>query len=416
MKYYVLKIKNPCKIKIKYIFYCIIMATVSITTEKYISLEGISDYWYYVLIFIVLLCTITIHEQSNVKKRKLSKCIIFYSGLIVISFINSTLIWKQPIMISLIVHSCLIIPLFYYPLISIIRYISIDTTKHIFELLGIFVSLVTIFQKRVYPDIQFLMNIGMRNGKLRIISGSSLVVFAFIIAFSDLISKRKCRKCLLLVCALLLYDICFIIQTRSTIFTVIVTSIFLIWIRINKRVMSGIIKNVINFVILLIIAYLAFYYIQLVVADSIEMKEVSSIQRIGAIKFYISQLKKHPILGYGMFREDFVLGRKLTGFDYEYYIDDVGIVGYIFQFGITGFIFIVYLIIKIIANIKVISNENKIVLYGIFLYVIIKLPFNCFLNISSAMIYVPIFLAVLEVSYEEREFEICRFISGNTHL
>lgn len=409
-------LKISCKIRVKFLLYCFIMVLILVTTEKFMSLKGISDYWYHILIFVIVFSIILIPKRLSLQNGKFGGCIFFYSLMIILSLFNTMLIWKQPVKITLIVHSCVLIPLFYYPLYSIIRYISIDTVKVIFILSGVFVSLIAICQKMLYPQIQFLLNIGIRDGKFRLIAGSTLVVSAFIIAFSDLISNRKYKKTLVAICIILLYNICFIIQSRSTVFPVLIISAVLIWVKINTKFVSDIFLNIVKLILLIIVGYLAIKYIQNIVSDSINMKEASSIQRIGEINFYYNQFKKNPVLGYGLFRDDFTEGRKLTGYDLKYYVDDVGIVGYIFQFGLIGIFFMGYLTIQIIIGINNGSKKNKMLLYGILIYAILKLPFNCYLNISSAMVYVSIYLAVLEVSCNETKFEVCKFIGGNTNI
>lgn len=129
--------------------------------------------------------------------------------------------------------------------------------------------------------------------------------------------------------------------------------------------------------------------------------------RISAIEYYINQFCQHPILGMGVIDPlasnslyQLVHGgvNKFGGVG-QYYLEDVGIVGYLNQFGIIGII-IWYIILKNILAIIKRSDQNLVVQNTGFFLLICIMMISLMPTNKAPMPMLPILLTILSKNNE----------------
>lgn len=126
--------------------------------------------------------------------------------------------------------------------------------------------------------------------------------------------------------------------------------------------------------------------------------------RIEAFQYYLSYFKNNIITGIGFLdNSNAVTLAILRGPSGNRYLDDLGIIGFIFQFGLLGLIILVFIYRRIICIfLSVKDNDKKTLLCGLIIL------FTC-MNFMSAcpfdgnrMIIVPFMLAIFEYIYKQR--------------
>lgn len=269
---------------------------------------------------------------------------------------------------------------------------KVDQLKYLVMLLAVVFSLVYILQMVLYPRILFVDALSYRNG-IRIIVAGPFFSLASIIAL-DYFAATKIKKYLVFF-VILLYNIIRINQSRSMLLAEILAVaiyIFITYIENKKKNISNIFRITIAIVIMLIAAIWIVSYARTLFVSSYAIGESSTVKRLEAYSYYYSLFKEHSILGIGMIRNQFYNGWATYGVMQKLYVDDIGIVGFIAQWGCLG---ICMLYVWLRAYTKICDKVNRPFNWSILALLGALLPFNTFFNMDWGIIYTVIILLII---------------------
>lgn len=237
-------------------------------------------------------------------------------------------------------------------------------------------------------------------GKVRFFTGVYLIVIGCFITYSKII--RNCKKKYILFFIIQISEIIFVAQTRSITVGVIISLIIVTFIQIIKNR-----KNRMKFlgIILLISIIFLPYTISIINKLKSNNEDVGLIVRKNAINYMIEKSKESQFLGLGLYENSFEDFGYITGANKGYFYEDVGIFGFVFQYGFVGLIILGYIIIKIIVLTRRLGKNRISNTYYIqyCVYTIVILPFNCILNVDNQILYFLLTISLLESEFLEIE-------------
>ena len=124
--------------------------------------------------------------------------------------------------------------------------------------------------------------------------------------------------------------------------------------------------------------------------------------RINAYKYYFEHFLQYPFLGNGfLYPDSYETKLLLYGPAGHYYLDDVGVIGFIFTTGIAGLLWLIGLAIKVLKNI-VIMYKSKVLyknpeVIGVLAYIVVTMP-TLFICSYGKICFLPILLYILTPS------------------
>lgn len=247
-----------------------------------------------------------------------------------------------------------------------------DYLKKVIKYLAAIAAFLSILQVQLYNygiQILDLGDIALRGGHLRYTISGHFVSISFLITFFDFYQKRKIKDFIIL-----LLESCFFIyafQTRTVIVYLIVTLFFVfLFMNNKKRPVVVILFLGILFILAISVNVSAEKYINIFNEDGI-------IVRILAIRYFIGEFLKHPLIGMGFIdpgTNNIVLSSILYGnvgvYAGKFHLDDIGIVGLLAQQGVIGFLFYIVWMVLLFADInKIKKKEYKALFFSIWLYI-----------------------------------------------
>ncbi|WP_235805600.1 hypothetical protein [Liquorilactobacillus oeni] len=210
---------------------------------------------------------------------------------------------------------------------------------------------------------------------VRIKEPADFISFTLLIILIDVIAQNKLVfNNFLPICVEFFYLI-FVSQTR--VYIIVDTILFAVTLLILLYKYSKV-----EFIILLTFMIIIFIVgtFALIIWFTEGSRQVSYSVRMDAIRYYLGEVPKGSIFGIGFpntqWSTDVLHGNLLNFLGYEYYLDDVGIIGFYTVFGISGILIIILFIAKFIT--VVYKGYNKDV-------TVILLLFVCLTSISLFM-------------------------------
>lgn len=388
-------------IKKESIYLLVIFFIIFLNEKCFYLLDLNSSLWIYLLLIISIILII-LNIKLILKNRY--RFILFIFTFLVLNFIEicmTTLKFGQPFSLALARYKYVFIFILYIPISVILKKFKIEKLKIMIINLGTLLSILYIIQAMIYPKfILFNMYYMERANRIRFYTGSYFIIISILLNFSFLLHNFKKKYFFYLIIQIIM--LIFVSQTRSSIAILFITFILTLlmyiknfnWKKISK------ILIVIGLIIMVIMPYISALVNS--INDSLFNKnsDNGSISiRIDAQKYMIDKIKENPLLGVGMYDNSYEEAGSITGSEYKYYVADVGIIGFIFQYGILGFLIFLYLWVKmIILTYKIYKQKKENSLYYIMflLYNTMILPFNCILNIDNCVIYLIITLCMME--------------------
>ena len=324
-----------------------------------------------------------------------SKSVNLYVFIIIICFLNTTINGYLPFSNAVKGYLLLSFICLYYPLSVLIQRVSLEKAENTIILMGLIASVISILQIKFGYNILGENFIGSRDGTLRLTLSVLLQQFAGILLFYRLsLVKGVARLKLLVLFFVLCFSIFTIAQTRSASFCYLVTMLFFffkLYLQDRLKKTFGK-KNLILLCIVLAIVgiYIGYNYVSVEIGNSIEANESSSVKRMYAYEYYWGLFKEYLIAGIGI-TEGTLNALSVSGVYDKLYKDDIGIIGFLAEFGLLGLLGLVYFINSVSRKLK----QHPYLPHVIFsLQLLILLPFNCPLNIDTGIFYFALFLAM----------------------
>lgn len=399
----------------KIVFYELLITLIIIVNEKYFFLTPNFGSWTYVLLTLTVASIVVLLLRKCGVTYYFKSFIFLYLFMNVISATITILEYDQPLELAISRYRFVFFILLYFPMKYFIQKIETYNIERIIIFLAIFAALITILQKFTYGKVLFISNgIGLRDGQFRTYQSQIIVSIAIILLIQYLLESKKNLKfksrIRVVLCLIpLLYYTFFISMTRSAELCLLGTILIQVIINIDSKMKSYSSKGIwqISSILILGIAvFLGYQYAIEMLRNSIDIKEASSIIRQGAIQYYLQMFIKNPLFGYGLYSNTYSYGLVITGGDLKYFADDIGIFGFMFQYGITGILIGLYLCIRVFHKIRQFVPLEKNKYLGLSCYFILILPFSCLLNIDIGMVYICLYLACLENNSSKNYREI----------
>lgn len=383
----------------KYNFYQILMVSlIIILNNKYMYLISLKNRMYInIIIFVIFILFITIFNK-NYKYKFIHEIFIFYLIVIYTSLLSKTLL-NQSFRQILDANREMIYYVLYFPLCIIMnKEDNKNMIKKIIKILGLLFTIMIIIQYFLYPNIKFMSGVGFayRLDGYRFFGGFPLVITSFFLFVEEFFCSKKLKAKFTVIIILMIqyYYIIFITKTRNIFVAVSIAFIVLLIIQKKYRGYKKLLIMIITG--LIVTVFFKDYLIQLIEL-SLNDTTGTGQDRIEYINYVLDNISKSFYLGYGLTSPQF---EKVT-----YHIhDDIGIFGFLFEFGIFGIIILISIIFKfILMTLKIYRiNPNKSYYFIIYIvYTIIIMPFNCVLNVGELIIFFIISLTLLENEYKK---------------
>lgn len=379
------------KITIRIIYLMLILSF----NDYLFYLFGSNLLWRVFAIFLILFSLLDFHY----KKGDYKSLIIFsimYLLMGIISASKSILLGYQSIRDTIIVYSPMLMSLIFIPFITPYYRSNLNIIRKSIEYLSLIVSGLYILQKITYPTIQFISSLSFRNG-IRFYTGAMVVVLGLLFFLDRISLNNNWRINLknLFFFGINMYSIIYLFQSRSLILATLASVGYLVGNKLYNFLKNGnnkLILKAFNFLAMIIIIVFVINYVSSVLKASIFINESSSIMRIEAYKYYWNLFCENPITGIGLIWDKSVNGLATYGYNNRLFIDDIGIIGYIAQFGFLGIMCMIMWMYIAVKNLIYIKQPRY---WAILLFCIIILPFNCLMNIDSSIIYMMLILTMI---------------------
>lgn len=233
-----------------------------------------------------------------------------------------------------------------------------------------------------------------RYNKPHFMIGSMVVIPATIFIWIKILEKNR-DKWNVIMLILNLIHIIIIGKTRTLISFVVIT-LLIIYVYFTKKTK----KIKICVTILSVFVFALIEGSTIISSLSTLFNDNSVIFRINAIGFYMQQIKSHPLFGMGFIgRGNVLLQTLLYGAKMQYYRTDVGLIGFMDEYGIIGAIWFLTLILYSYKKLKFTIKKNRkdrIVIYASsFLFFIVISAINLFAIDGFRLIYLPLFMSLL---------------------
>lgn len=343
------------------------------------------------------------------KKAIFRKTILYFLLLYLVVFVYSCLKYKQGIMNVFIASNFNLMLLFYFVLSFFFcknkrNFQWFNNTILNVALIYMIINLLQYFLYKVGIVFLHFNDNNVRLGALRINTASNAIIFlAIIIAFANILCKKSNKKHIA-VFILGIVSFIYVSRGRMAIVGLGITLVSMILYANKKNIKRLIIYITLIFIIITI--GLTSTSIGKMYLKSLETEDTTSI-RIREIEFYMEEFKESPILGVGFIRSmgHSEVTKIVRGPNVTYSRTDVGIVGFINEFGIMGILWYFYLLFSMYCALKKITKEidkSSILVFGIFVWNISYLP-SMMLFYPFSVIIIPIELAYLNHIYIDRK-------------
>ena len=230
----------------------------------------------------------------------------------------------------------------------------IDKLNERVMIISAVVSVLAILQTLLYPYIN-LFDFSIRNGRMRI-PGTAMSFFAEIIGIAYLLMGRANTR-MKVSLAILVFALFYVSQSRSGIILLFLAAVFTIAKKMINAKSKKAVVLLLGFVIGIVIFILLLSRTQIwqnifSFVDEINSGTGSGATRVNEMLYYWKQMSGKELFGLGLLRGGSALANWIFREDLHYYIEDLGLLGFIFQTGLLGLLWVVYAVVKIIAKIS----------------------------------------------------------------
>lgn len=351
--------------KIRYNLDLVLLYIIVIINISFFSLIELSDDIILIcnLLFIVYI-ELKYYKKETHSSNRFKYIILFSVVLIITSAYQSLKLYNQSFWLGIRPQRHFFVALLmYFPLNKLLGLNKIskdDIIKMIYR-----IALIQLIVQIAYyisgGSLSFIkLNHDYRYGEIRLRADSCLINLFFVITVTNFLKGKNRVKNFIYTVINLVY-VMFMLKTRLLMlsyFGVLVVA-FIIW----KRDVA--LKILFSFIVVGIIpAILNTEIFQNTIEDIFE-DNPDDIRAIGKA-YYREQLKESPILGRGYINTDWEPAYNGAGMNRKIYLNDNGLIGFTFVFGILGLIWFLIWYILLIKN-RISSNEKRKRLYVFFI-------------------------------------------------
>ncbi|WP_026692798.1 O-antigen ligase family protein [Peribacillus kribbensis] len=357
------------------------------------------------LLIITFVAFLLNSKQFLTRKFMFKEVITLYIIINIISLITTNLQFGQPLLLAISRYKYVFVVLLYIPITLMIGKIGTESIKKLIVKITSCLSLIYIIQALLYPKVIFLkVSYADRFNFTRFFDGAFFITLGLFLTISFIFKNKGLINNIKYYFAFLLQIIyiIFVAQTRNAIIPILLIIIILLLLKLKLNNVASFFK--VGIVLIAGIIFLAPYVLNIFdsVLYDINRTEGTAAIRSQAKQFIEEKIKEKPIFGYGLYNNNFFEGQYITGSINKYFAQDVGIIGFVFQYGYIGLLLYVWMLIRIIFySYKLfIINQGISVFYLSFcLYLCLTSAFTITLNVDNTLIYLVIFMALLENEY-----------------
>ena len=319
----------------------------------------------------------------------------YYMALVLflsVQFIASAFKYDMTLMDYFMEMRFYLVQFLIYPLVVICKKYGLDKfTKSIFVIVGIeafLIGLQAILSNT--SGIWFLEGYTrsyiMLYGKTIRLFASPLVAYMVLFVLAKVITCVKVSIFEAIASIVSLLIILFVHQTRSNIIAILATIIIVIlFTKLSKR------KAILCLILVVIMAYA----INMGVLDEFfatfqkgDIRYTSTVIRMEEISYFLRQFSDNILLGIGCIRDNHTAFMKLKyGSQLNYYYSDIGIIGDLAKFGISGILLDAFLIVGAISSKKnSFLQTEKLSGEKVYFYKTLKFAIIVYLCLSLSML------------------------------
>lgn len=394
-----------------------------------LNLDDFNTYWDKTLIAsmaIFITLVIFIFRKSIEKSRPAIQS-LFLTIIWAIEVISTSLRYNQGLMSSFRGSNFLLMILLYFILSYFLKSEEdYNYFNNIIATISLITSSVFCIQAFIYNSGGALFlkiyelgnSIPMRNNTIRLTQPSTIISFAIIISFSRIMKKKYSSNIIKMIdifnVVISLIYLEYVCQTRALLLAVIGSMVFMLFAKpLKRKKLKPLYMMLLVFLLILLItsSFAGEFYQSFSNASDAG----SVFARQEAISYYGDLFLNSPILGFGVINaaENNQLFYILHGKQGYLNSTDIGILGFIFQYGIVGFIWIFSVLLSFIKIIYTIYKKRSIKTYletiGIMSYIVFTLPTLVITN-SQRFILLPMSMAIFDYCYKsyqvKRDWEI----------
>lgn len=335
------------------------------------------------------------------------RVVLYYILINIVSLVVTNIQFGQPIVLGILRYKYIFVVLLYFPLCMMIYRVGTEKIKKLIVTLTSFLSFVYIMQAILYPNIIFLnVNYADRFGFTRFYDGAYFIVIGLFITISYLYANYNKSGKLKYYLAFLLQIsyIVFVAQTRSSIIPILGIIILVLLSRLSFNNVLSYFKVLAMLIIGLIILMPYITDVINSIKTDVARTDGSAQIRVQAKEYVAEKIKENPIFGTGLYNAQYEEGQWINGSIYKYYAEDIGIKGFIFQYGYVGMILYLVMIGRFLyLSFRIFKyNREKGILYVIFCaYSCLQMPFTVTLNVDNTLIYLVMFMALIQIDYNK---------------
>lgn len=236
----------------------------------------------------------------------------------------------------------------------------IDKLNERVMVISAIVAILAILQTLLYPYIN-LFDFSIRNGRMRI-PGTAMSFFAEIIGIAYLLMGRANVK-MKVSLAILVFALFYVSQSRSGIILLFLAAVF----TIAKKLLNAKSKEAVVLlfvfttgivIFILLLSRTEIWQNIFSFVDEIDSGAGSGATRVSEMQYYWEQMSGKELFGLGLLRGGSSLANWIFREDLYYYIEDLGLLGFIFQTGLLGLLWVVYAVVKIIIKISRLTKRK----------------------------------------------------------
>ncbi len=344
---------------------------------------------------------------------KYIKSFIFLVPLLIIicgvSIIYSNFAYGQSIIEGInVCHRYLIYLLVLFYLKQIKKESTVNCLIRIVVNVAVVFAIIAFIQYFLYPNVVFFKEYTTRNGNIRLFVNSSCVTFSLIYLLGKIFQEFKTIDLFKLI--FLFLFIIFVNQGRGEIMIFFISLVILIFVKVflslNKT--SRTILLILSPIILagFLFLFMVLFRNQI---DSL-LKEInagsgSGFTRVNELLYYSNLLFKSPVFGIGTLSDDLALKYYMTD-ELHYYMEDTGVLEFIFKNGLFGLIWIIaYFCFIFKAMITFYKFKKFLYFYIVLYYTLISIIGIFYFNLITSRQYA--FMNTLFFSIIYIEFRAC---------
>ncbi|MGK0701212.1 O-antigen ligase family protein [Priestia flexa] len=186
---------------------------------------------------------------------------------------------------------------------------------------------------------------------MRFYQGVNIVIFSLILGIQRILEKGKTNIILVVICSVNFFYVLVVANSRSLTIPLLVALLYVLFIQQKFK------KTIIIYALLGLSIYLfnsnddnLFIKTFSLLINDISNNDGTIGFRLKEINYYLSQVSENFILGMGILSESHSPSYFVLGKQFNYYLSDIGMIGFFFKFGIIGVVLVCTIVLSMLKK------------------------------------------------------------------